>query len=127
MVMKLRWAFLVLIGLTAANTGCYCHHPCWGFRLHPCATPACYYPPRKPLLHHKYYKFGYPFPPVACDACFASPSITTLPAAPTVMTFPTGAYPPIVGQPTPLPGPGPQGTPMGSELPHPMPMKKDAH
>jgi hypothetical protein len=125
--MKLRWAYLVLIGMMVGSSGCYCHHPCWGFRLHPCATPACYYPPRKPLLHHKYYKFGYPVPMAHCDACLVQPGITPLPSAQPVMTFPTAAFPPIVGQPTPLPGTGPQGVPSGSELPHPMPMKKDQH
>lgn len=123
--MKRRWAYLLLAVLPLAGTGCYCHHPCWGFRLHPCATPACYYPPRKPLLHHKFYKYGYPLPEAVCDSCVVPPAVSAVPLAGPAVAYPVGAYPPIVGQPSPLPPSGPNGVTPGTELPHPMPMKKD--
>ncbi|MDW8241775.1 MAG: hypothetical protein RMJ88_01020 [Thermogemmata sp.] len=123
--MKWRWATSAVTLLAFISSGCYCHHPCWGYRLHPWSTPACYYPPRKPLLHHRYYKWGYPVPGMPYAVYETPPAaITASPSVP-VVAYPIGAYPPIVGQPTPLPSGGSNGAPSNGELPHPMPMKKD--
>ncbi len=117
--MRARWLLLASFAFGLLNTGCYCHHPCWGFRLHHWAMPACYYPPRKPILFHKHYK--YDVPAAMCLNCPPSeaPVLTGVPVA-----YPMGTvtYPTVIGQPVPLPQEG--GMPQRSELPHPMPMNK---
>jgi hypothetical protein len=125
--MMRRWGLTLLVILPLASTGCYCHHPCWGFRLHPCASPACYYPPRKPLLHHKFYKYGYPLPEAPCETCVVPPTVSGAVSlvAPVVPSYPVATTPVIVGQPSPLPPNASNGANNGSALPYPMPMKKE--
>ncbi len=118
--MKYRMICFGLAALVSMTSGCfYRHHPCFGFRLHPCQTgggqcaPVCSSPIRTPIVHHR--------PPMStpgCPSCFSAGPIISQPGG-----YPSTAYPPVIGYPVPIPGA--TSGPSASELhmPNPMPGK----
>jgi hypothetical protein len=121
--MKLRVICLGIVALVSMTSGClpYHNHPCWGFRLHPCQTggncapcaPAWSSPIHHPI-GHKLSHVGLGCPTCIGGGAMISPAISG----------PSVIYPPVIGQPTPLPGP----TVIPShDLPNPMPVKPSAY
>jgi hypothetical protein len=121
--MKFRAICLGLAALVSLTSGClpYHNHPCWGFRLHPCqngggacgaCAPVCSSPIHHPILH-KFKDGG-----AGCSTCIGGSTITQ-PAG-----YPMMTYPPVIGQPTPLPGPT---IIPSNQLPNPMPVKPSAY
>ena len=121
--MKFRAICFGLVALVSTTSGClpYHNHPCWGFRLHPCATggacgacapcaPVCSSPIHHPILH-KLADLG-----PGCPTCTGETPVMSAPAG-----YPTMSFPPIIGQPSPLPAP--RVVPPG-ETPNPMPTTK---
>ena len=115
--MKARILTLAFVAVTSLASGCYwCHssccHPCLGWRLHnwchPCA-PVCSSPVPSvgPVVG--------PVVGPGCGGCCDG-------GGPTI-TQPAG-YPPVIGQPIPLPGPT---VVPSSVLPNPMPVPKNGN
>jgi hypothetical protein len=114
--MKLRVICLGLVALVSLTSGClpYHRHPCWGFRLRPCQTggncavgaPAWSSPIHHPILHKRLH--------ADCPVCIGGGATIAQPVG----------FPPVIGQPTPLPGP--KVIP-SSELPNPMPVKPSGY
>jgi hypothetical protein len=107
--------------VVAATSGCHCLHKCFphiGWRLHQCCPSAC-----APVCAAPCSPCG----PVAfrpavvasvgpdCPTCVSGPAMPP-PTAFSPGSAPPGAYPPIIGNPMPLPNP-PAGT--GSQLHNP--------
>ncbi len=121
--MKFRAICFGLVALVSLTSGCLYHrHPCWGFRLHPCQTgggcgtcaPVCSSPIHHPILHHKIASVG-----SGCPSCIGGGAMINQPVG-----YPSMAYPPIIGNPSPLPGP----TIIPShDLPNPMPVKPSGY
>jgi hypothetical protein len=104
---------VIVFGLAAAlmstTSGCYCLHQCFpnlGWRFHqccptpaPCGTCAPCGPCCGPVGYH---------PPMVVPDC---PGCAGGPTVPQPAGFPPVAYPPVIGNPMPLPGqPGVTGT-----------------
>lgn len=122
--MKFRAICLGLAALVFATSGClpYRQHPCWGFRLHPCQTgggacgtcaPVCSSPIHHPILH-RMADIG-----PGCSTCVGGGTMITQPVG-----YPSMGYPPVIGQPVPLPGPT---VIPSNQLPNPMPVKPSAY
>ncbi len=104
-------------GVVSLASGCCCLHNCFpnvGWRLHQgCCTPACSSPPvcapcgfRPPMVVS-----GGP----DCPSCAHGGMGTNTPIG-----YPPVAYPPIIGNPQPIPG---ASIAPGGELHAPMPVK----
>ena len=125
--MKARaFVFALLVGTVSMTSGCQCFRcmfPYAGWRFHegwwghcgpgahdcaPCGPGCCPIAYRRPLLVG-----GGP----DCPSCNVGIPVMQHPAS-----YPTGSYPPIIGNPMAIPG-GPNVIPSG-ELPAPMPNKK---
>jgi hypothetical protein len=118
--MKFRAICLGLVALVSLTSGClYSRHPCWGFRLHPCQTggncaPVCSSPIHHPILH----RLSHLGPD--CPTCIGGGATIHQPVG-----YPSMGYPPVIGQPIPIPG-GPTVIP-SNQLPNPMPVKPSAY
>ena len=119
--MKFRAISLGLAALVSIASGCmpYRHHPCWGFRLHPCATgggqcaPAGSSPIHHPIKHRLAH-VGH-----GCPTCIGGGAMINQPIG-----LPTTSYPPVIGNPVPLPGPT---VIPSNQLPSPMPVKQSGY
>jgi len=116
--MKFRAFCFGLLALVSLTPGClpYRHHPCWGFRLHPCSTGGqCESACSSHIGHHR--------PPAVisdCAGCIGGGAMMHQPVAYPATAFQSYPYPPVIGKPIPIPGP----TVIPSqELPNPMPVK----
>ena len=121
--MKYRAICLGLVALVSLTSGClpYHRHPCWGFRLRPCQTggncapcePAWSSPIHHPIKHRLAH-VGH-----GCPTCIGGGAMINQP-----LGQPSTSYPPVIGQPVPLPG---QTVIPSHELPNPMPVKPSAY
>jgi hypothetical protein len=116
--MKFRLICLGLAAVVSLTSGCvYKHHPCWGFRLHPCQHGGCGCAPACSSSRVSVSPVVYR--PTGGDCCLNGGPVIHSPAG-LPAGYPSMTYPPVIGSPTPLPG----ATIIPShELPNPMPVK----
>ena len=118
--MKFRTLCLGLVALVSMTSGCLYHnHPCFGFRLHPCASRGeggC-----SPCSACKHF-FHQPVSSEGCG-CNSGGAAMGYPSGYGSMPgYPAGSYVPLIGNPNPLPGTGSPTIIPSRDLPMPNPM-----
>jgi hypothetical protein len=126
--MKIRACFFGIMAVVSLTSGCACcDNPCWGFRLHPWSSPyggcgggggcgGCCPAYSSPVSAPVVYRA----PPVAASPdcpCGSTPVFSHPTGYPAPSIYPGNPYPPIIGNPMPLPGPS------GASVPSTMPGK----
>ena len=124
--MKFRALCLGLAALVSLTSGCvYRHHPCWGFRLHPCTTPGggggpacCSSPVSAPVVYRP--AAGFPGGDCCLNGINGGGPVISQPTGYPPPGYPPMNYPPVIGNPMALPG---ASIIPSHELPNPMPVK----